>query len=554
MTNSHATEIEREWLLDQLQQYPSLLESMSESELEAVLADFGIDVGPVVTHAQRISAPSKSRADTLTKQDALRLVDALQEQGVDNLSEIELDNYLTALGVDVTPALQRVKEAEEKLQRPPLTAPPLDRHLGRPAHAAFVAGTFGGEQTRPGNIGTFALCGVGYVGAGIAKRLHDLGYAAQGSGFTNSPNVQPPCAVGPPVVIGRSAVNVGKVQGRVVLPAVDNPKVALEAVITVPTAWQHHAGVTYVQIAGTDKPPSGSEIAVLGGGGMQQEHMASIASQAALCLAVPQCQPHGECATAVWTAGSDMEPTGAEDLKQICATASVNLVEQPLYIHDRALEKVVLRPVQEHGTVLPGTLMKCGEHGLATERVLVASVLVGSAMTLLGGAAIFGIVSASYTAMNAAWAIASVPVSLMLASYFTRSMTEAGGKKEVLSGSSKSPVERLQWPPFGRTLGQLWPGANIVTLGEAVAHGPTFEWACDRCDRHGRLRADQLLTAYNPDIPVATLLRALAADCPLIGDNACGVHMGGRANVRNFARQFRFNNSDLLSCSTERNS
>lgn len=67
---------------------------------------------------------------------------------------------------------------------------------------------------------------------------------------------------------------------------------------------------------------------------------------------------------------------------------------------------------------------------------------------------------------------------------------------------------------------------GVVTLGQVAARLDYLDVGCSRCDRTGRLRLDRLTAEYGPDMPMPTLGRLLAADCPrLIADrmhDVCG--------------------------------
>ncbi len=48
-----------------------------------------------------------------------------------------------------------------------------------------------------------------------------------------------------------------------------------------------------------------------------------------------------------------------------------------------------------------------------------------------------------------------------------------------------------------------------------------FDWielACEKCDRHGKLRKARLIQEHGPDIGVARLRETLIKDCPHVGD------------------------------------
>jgi hypothetical protein len=56
--------------------------------------------------------------------------------------------------------------------------------------------------------------------------------------------------------------------------------------------------------------------------------------------------------------------------------------------------------------------------------------------------------------------------------------------------------------------------AGVVLLGQVAARLPFLEFACNRCDRRGRLSTARLVAEHGPDMPVPELLRILSADCP----------------------------------------
>jgi hypothetical protein len=49
-----------------------------------------------------------------------------------------------------------------------------------------------------------------------------------------------------------------------------------------------------------------------------------------------------------------------------------------------------------------------------------------------------------------------------------------------------------------------------VLLGAGAAHFLVLEVACNRCDRHGRLRTDRLPANHGPAMPMPELRRVLA--------------------------------------------
>lgn len=78
--------------------------------------------------------------------------------------------------------------------------------------------------------------------------------------------------------------------------------------------------------------------------------------------------------------------------------------------------------------------------------------------------------------------------------------------------------------------------SGVVTLGQIAPHLPMLEVACNRCDRRGRLYADRLIAEHGQDMPIPTLLRIIAADCPRMVagkmHDVCGVHFPGLSTVR----------------------
>jgi hypothetical protein len=70
--------------------------------------------------------------------------------------------------------------------------------------------------------------------------------------------------------------------------------------------------------------------------------------------------------------------------------------------------------------------------------------------------------------------------------------------------------------------------AGTVNLGEIAARITVLTVTCNRCDRTGRLRMDRLLADHGADLPVPTLRRIVAADCPRMIEgkmhDVCGVH------------------------------
>jgi hypothetical protein len=56
--------------------------------------------------------------------------------------------------------------------------------------------------------------------------------------------------------------------------------------------------------------------------------------------------------------------------------------------------------------------------------------------------------------------------------------------------------------------------SGFVTLAQIADRRPVLEVACNRCDRRGRLNLARLIAEHGPDLPVPTLRRIIAADCP----------------------------------------
>jgi hypothetical protein len=76
--------------------------------------------------------------------------------------------------------------------------------------------------------------------------------------------------------------------------------------------------------------------------------------------------------------------------------------------------------------------------------------------------------------------------------------------------------------------------AGVILLGQAAARLSVLELACNRCNRHGRLRTARLVAEHGADLPVPELLRILSADClrrqamerGQLAD-VCGIHCPG---------------------------
>jgi len=56
--------------------------------------------------------------------------------------------------------------------------------------------------------------------------------------------------------------------------------------------------------------------------------------------------------------------------------------------------------------------------------------------------------------------------------------------------------------------------SGFVTFGEIASHFSLLDVACNRCDRRGRLRVDQLVAEHGANLPMPELRHILAADCP----------------------------------------
>jgi hypothetical protein len=73
------------------------------------------------------------------------------------------------------------------------------------------------------------------------------------------------------------------------------------------------------------------------------------------------------------------------------------------------------------------------------------------------------------------------------------------------------------------------PTRGVILLGQVAARLPTIDVACNRCERHGRLRTDRLVAEHGAGMPIPTLLRIIAADCPRMQaaqiHDVCGVHL-----------------------------
>jgi hypothetical protein len=78
--------------------------------------------------------------------------------------------------------------------------------------------------------------------------------------------------------------------------------------------------------------------------------------------------------------------------------------------------------------------------------------------------------------------------------------------------------------------------SGTVFLGVVAARLPVLEVGCNRCGRRGRLRTDWLAAEHGPALPMPTLLRILASDCPRMQDarpnDVCGAHFPGLSALR----------------------
>ena len=77
---------------------------------------------------------------------------------------------------------------------------------------------------------------------------------------------------------------------------------------------------------------------------------------------------------------------------------------------------------------------------------------------------------------------------------------------------------------------------GVIFLGQVAARLEYLDIACTRCDRRGRLRLNRLLVQHGADMPMPTLGRLLAADCPrLIAGrmhDVCGWRFPSLSRVR----------------------
>jgi hypothetical protein len=77
--------------------------------------------------------------------------------------------------------------------------------------------------------------------------------------------------------------------------------------------------------------------------------------------------------------------------------------------------------------------------------------------------------------------------------------------------------------------------SGVVTLGQIAGRLPMLEVSCNRCDPRGRLRTERMLIEHGPGMPIPTLPRIVAADCPRMRaermHDVCGVHFPGLARA-----------------------
>lgn len=70
--------------------------------------------------------------------------------------------------------------------------------------------------------------------------------------------------------------------------------------------------------------------------------------------------------------------------------------------------------------------------------------------------------------------------------------------------------------------------SGTITLGAVAAHLTMLEVSCNRCDRRGRLRIEDLIADHGAALPVPKLRRIVAGDCRKMIEgkihDACGVH------------------------------
>jgi hypothetical protein len=56
--------------------------------------------------------------------------------------------------------------------------------------------------------------------------------------------------------------------------------------------------------------------------------------------------------------------------------------------------------------------------------------------------------------------------------------------------------------------------SGAVTLGDLAGKITMLEVACDRCERHGRLRVAKLIAQHGADMGLPELRHIIASDCP----------------------------------------
>jgi len=71
--------------------------------------------------------------------------------------------------------------------------------------------------------------------------------------------------------------------------------------------------------------------------------------------------------------------------------------------------------------------------------------------------------------------------------------------------------------------------SGSILLGQVAEHLDMLEIACKRCDRHGRMSVERLMTEHGPLMSIPRLLALLSADCPKRQEgrihDVCGAHM-----------------------------
>jgi hypothetical protein len=75
-----------------------------------------------------------------------------------------------------------------------------------------------------------------------------------------------------------------------------------------------------------------------------------------------------------------------------------------------------------------------------------------------------------------------------------------------------------------------------ISLGQVAYHLSLLDLKCDRCGRSGRFRVGRLLARHGPDLPLPTLRRILAANCPKMqaqqAHDVCGAHFPGLSTLK----------------------